>query len=258
MKRISAAMLSLVLVLGTVGSVAAQDDAENIKIGMANLSLCCPYFIGMSEAVEQEASAYDNVEVLVTNADGDVEKLTSDIEDLIAKKRRRHRPLRRLHRGGARRPWQPSRKPASRSSWSTACSRAATTRAGSARTTTPSACRTASSSSSSWAAHGKLGVIRGGPADNTIGSDRTDGMLSQVEADRHRGHHLSRTSPAGARTAASRRPRPCWPRTPTSTPSSARTTPCAWGPRRSSRTRGWPTRSSWSAWTARRPPSSRS
>ncbi len=28
---------------------------------------------------------------------------------------------------------------------------------------------------------GKLGVIRGGPADNTIGSDRTDGMLSQVE-----------------------------------------------------------------------------
>jgi Entner-Doudoroff aldolase len=28
---------------------------------------------------------------------------------------------------------------------------------------------------------GKLGVIKGGPADNTIGSDRTDGMLSQVE-----------------------------------------------------------------------------
>ena len=51
---------------------------------MANLSLCCPYFIGMSEAVQQEASVYDNVEVLVTNADGDVEKLTSDIEDLIA------------------------------------------------------------------------------------------------------------------------------------------------------------------------------
>jgi DNA-binding LacI/PurR family transcriptional regulator len=76
----------LVLVLGTVGSVAAQNDAEKIKIGMANLSLCCPYFIGMSEAVEQEASVYDNVQVLVTNADGDVEKLTSDIEDLIAKK----------------------------------------------------------------------------------------------------------------------------------------------------------------------------
>ncbi len=29
---------------------------------------------------------------------------------------------------------------------------------------------------------GKLGVIRGGPADNSIGLDRTNGMLSKVEA----------------------------------------------------------------------------
>ncbi len=83
LKRSIAAVLSLAMALGAVGSVAAQED-ENIKIGMANLSLCCPYFIGMSEAVQQEAANYPNVEVLVTNADGDVEKLTSDIEDLIA------------------------------------------------------------------------------------------------------------------------------------------------------------------------------
>ncbi len=38
----------------------------------------------MSEAVQAEAAVYPNVEVVVTNADGDVEKLTSDIEDLIA------------------------------------------------------------------------------------------------------------------------------------------------------------------------------
>ena len=85
MRRLSAAVLSLALVLSGVGAAAAQEgEDDGIKIGMANLSLCCAYFIGMSQAVEQEAAYYPNVEVLVTNADGDVEKLTSDIEDLIA------------------------------------------------------------------------------------------------------------------------------------------------------------------------------
>src|SRR5262245_22633937 len=82
-RRLIAAALGVALALGAVGSVAAQDD-DNIKIGMANLSLCCPYFIGMSEAVKQEASNYPNIKVIETNADGDVVKLTSDIEDLLA------------------------------------------------------------------------------------------------------------------------------------------------------------------------------
>ena len=145
---------------------------------------------------------YANVEVVVTNADGDVEKLTSDIEDLIAQKRRWHRPERCLHQRGAGGPGRHHRRPASRWSWSTASSRVATTPAGSARTTTPSASRTASSSSTSSAAPGKLGVIKGGPADNTIGSDRTDGMLSKVAGQRHRGHRPIPTSRAGAPTAA--------------------------------------------------------
>ena len=83
MNRITAAAAAAVLTLGSVGVVAAQDD-DTITIGMANLSLGAPYFIGMSQAVEAEAVYYDNVDVLVTNADGDVEKLTSDVEDLIA------------------------------------------------------------------------------------------------------------------------------------------------------------------------------
>jgi ABC-type sugar transport system substrate-binding protein len=179
MKRISAAVLTLILVLGTVGSVAAQNDAEKIKIGMANLSLCCPYFIGMSEAVQQEASVYDNVEILVTNADGDVEKLTSDIEDLIAK------GVHGIVLSGAFIEAAPQ-------------ALAAIAEAGIPVVMVDRLLK--GGDYTSWvgpdnyaigvqdgqfiveqlAGSGKLGVIKGGPADNTIGSDRTDGMLSQV------------------------------------------------------------------------------
>ncbi len=179
MKRISAAILTLVLVLGTVGSVAAQDDTGKIKIGMANLSLCCAYFIGMSEAVQQEASVYDNVEILVTNADGDVEKLTSDIEDLIAK------GVQGIVLSGAFIEAAPQ-------------ALAAIQEAGIPVVMVDRLLK--GGDYTSWVGPdnyaigvqdgqfiveqlggaGKLGVIKGGPADNTIGSDRTDGMLSEV------------------------------------------------------------------------------
>lgn len=60
----------------------AQDDP--IRIGMVNLSLCCAYFIGMSEAVEAEAAVYPNIELIVTDANGDIAKLTSDVEDVLS------------------------------------------------------------------------------------------------------------------------------------------------------------------------------
>ena len=60
--------------------------AKHITIGMANYTQCCAYFIGMSNAVQDEAKNYSNVQVLVTDGGGDVAKLTSDIEDLISKK----------------------------------------------------------------------------------------------------------------------------------------------------------------------------
>ena len=40
---------------------AAGGPAEKITIGMANLSQCCAYFIGMNNAVISEASHYPNV-----------------------------------------------------------------------------------------------------------------------------------------------------------------------------------------------------
>ncbi len=64
----------------------ATTQAKHFKIGMANFSQCCAYFIGMNKSVIAEASSYPNVEIISTDANGDAAKLNSDIEDLIAKK----------------------------------------------------------------------------------------------------------------------------------------------------------------------------
>jgi ribose transport system substrate-binding protein len=67
-------------------SSVAAPVAKTFKIGMANFSQCCPYFIGMNTAVIAESKMYPNVEIISTDANGDAAKLNSDIEDLIAKK----------------------------------------------------------------------------------------------------------------------------------------------------------------------------
>lgn len=177
-KRLATAMLAASLVFATVGVASAQDDGK-LKIGMANLSLCCAYFIGMSEAVQAEAANYSNVEVVVTNADGDVEKLTSDIEDLIAQN------VDGIVLSGAFIEAAPAAlasitaagipvvmvdrklKGGDYTSWVGPDNYAIGVQVGDFIT-------------NKLAGAGKLGVIKGGPADNTIGSDRTDGMLSKV------------------------------------------------------------------------------
>ena len=76
----------LLAACGTASTTATVAQAKKIKIGMANLSQCCAYFIGMNKAVIDAASAYPNVEIISTDANGDAAKLNSDIEDLITKK----------------------------------------------------------------------------------------------------------------------------------------------------------------------------
>lgn len=178
-KRIGVTVLSLALALGTIGSVTAQED-DGIKIGMANLSLCCPYFIGMSEAVQQEASFYDNVEVLVTNADGDVEKLTSDIEDLIAQE------VDGIVLSGAFIEAAPAALAAIQAAGIPVVMVDRLLKGGDYTSWVGPDNRGIGEQNGAFiveqlGGQGKLGVIRGGPADNTIGSDRTDGVLSQVE-----------------------------------------------------------------------------
>jgi ribose transport system substrate-binding protein len=84
--------LTIVLVMAVVlaacsqaaPTTAPEASAKSIKIGMANFSQCCPYFIGMNDAVLEEAKAFSNVTIISTDADGDAAKFQSDIEDLIA------------------------------------------------------------------------------------------------------------------------------------------------------------------------------
>ena len=87
-------VLSIVLVLAITlvacaqagNSPAAGTTAKPIKLGMANFSQCCPYFIGMNDAVVAEAKAFSNVTIISTDANGDAAKFQSDIEDLITQK----------------------------------------------------------------------------------------------------------------------------------------------------------------------------
>ena len=70
---------------GQAAPTAAPEEAAGpIKIGMANFSQCCPYFIGMNNAVMEEAKPYSNVTIISTDANGDAAKFQADIEDLIA------------------------------------------------------------------------------------------------------------------------------------------------------------------------------
>jgi len=80
-------VLLVVLVLAAcapAGDTKPAGEAKTIKIGMANFSQCCPYFIGMNDSVVDEAKAYSNVTIISTDANGDAAKFQSDIEDLIA------------------------------------------------------------------------------------------------------------------------------------------------------------------------------
>jgi ribose transport system substrate-binding protein len=161
-------------------ATTAPGAAKTIKIGMANLSLCCAYFIGMSNAVEAEAKNYSNVQVLVTNADGKVEKLTSDIEDLISKKVDgviisgafiEAAPAALAALNNAKIPFvmvDRKLKGGDYTSWIGPDNYAIGQEVGDFLKTKLNNT-------------GKVAVIRGGPADNTIGSDRTSGLHSKLD-----------------------------------------------------------------------------
>ncbi|UCC86989.1 MAG: substrate-binding domain-containing protein [Anaerolineales bacterium] len=188
MKRfLTLGTLLLVLALTIVScrqAAPAEEGAgevRDIKIGMVNFSLCCPYFIGMSQAVEEEAAYYENVQLLITDADGDAEKLTSDVEDVLAQN------VDGLIVSGA---------------WLEAAPAAldAIQKAGVPVVLVDRLLK--GGEYTSWVGpdnyligvqdggyivdrlggEGFIVVLRGGPADNSIGLDRTNGMLSVVEA----------------------------------------------------------------------------
>lgn len=75
----------LVLVIGVMSSPIMAAKSSKIKIGMANFMLGAPYFAGMSKAVQEEAAAYPNIQLFVTDAQGRADKLLADVDDMISK-----------------------------------------------------------------------------------------------------------------------------------------------------------------------------
>jgi ribose transport system substrate-binding protein len=171
------ALAAVATVFATAGSSAPKDS---LKIGVANYTLSAPYFVGMSKAVQSEAAPYSNVTVYVTDANGDAAKFTSNVEDLLTKSPDglilSAGPLEsapaalnaiekagvpvvmvdRLLKGGSYTSWVgPDNFTIGKQDGSYIAKR--------------------------LQGKGTLLVIRGGPADNSIGLARTNGVLSVID-----------------------------------------------------------------------------
>ena len=79
LRKLTMSVATLALVAGG----AAADD-NTITIGVANLFYGAPYFAGMDVAVHEEAEVFENVDVISTDAGFDAARMASDIDDLIA------------------------------------------------------------------------------------------------------------------------------------------------------------------------------
>jgi ribose transport system substrate-binding protein len=172
----SATCAAIVGTLMTAGVAQAKD----IKIGMVNLSLCCAYFVGMDEAVRDEAKNFPNVKILSTDGGGDAAKLTANVEGLLNQGvdvliisgawieaapaaleaiKQANVPVvmvDRLLKGGAYTSWVgPDNRAIGEGIGDYIVKR--------------------------LGGKGTVAIIRGGPADNTIGSSRSDGVKAKLE-----------------------------------------------------------------------------
>ncbi|HEY5269966.1 MAG TPA: substrate-binding domain-containing protein [Anaerolineales bacterium] len=150
--------------------------ARTFKIGVANFSQCCAYFIGMNDAIKSEASQYSNVTIISTDANGDAAKLNSDIEDLITQK------VDGIIISGAWLEQLPSAMDSIKTAgipvvlvdrqWKSGY----TSYVGPNNTTI--GVQDGQYIADRLGGQGVVVVIKGGPADNSIGLNRTNGLLS--------------------------------------------------------------------------------
>jgi ABC-type sugar transport system substrate-binding protein len=175
---IAVILVALCAPVATPSRAVAQE--KTIRIGMVNFTLCCAYFIGMSDAVKEEAAYYSNIELIVTDANGDAAKLTADVEDVLAQQ------VDGIIISGGPLEAAPAALDAIKAAGVPVVLVDRKLKGG---------------DYTSWigpdnyqigvqdgqyivdrlGGKGRLVVLRGGPADNSIGLDRTNGMLSVVE-----------------------------------------------------------------------------
>jgi ribose transport system substrate-binding protein len=86
--RIGAVLLAGTLALGLTAcgsdDGAGGEDGGSRTVGVANFTLGGPYFNGMDKAIKAQADA-KGVTIISTDANGDAAKLASNVEDLISK-----------------------------------------------------------------------------------------------------------------------------------------------------------------------------
>jgi ribose transport system substrate-binding protein len=182
-KLVTSVLLILAIVVGVYAPAAATRvtaQEKTIKIGMVNFTLCCAYFIGMSDAVQEEAAFYPNIQVVVTDAGGDAAKLTSDVEDVLAQN-----PTGIIISGG---PLEaaPAALDAIKAAGVPVVLVDRKLKGGDYTSWIGPDNYTIGVQDGKYivdrlAGKGRLVVLRGGPEDNSIGLDRTNGMLSEVD-----------------------------------------------------------------------------
>jgi ribose transport system substrate-binding protein len=184
MKKIAGCVLvgALAVSLAACGDSGGSGGTakKTLTIGVANYSLQAPYFIAMSKAIETEAKTYSNVKVISTDAQGDAAKLTTNVNDLLTQKvdgiiisggplnaapaamnaiKQKNVPsilVDRKFAGGQYTSWiGPNNLQIGQGDGKYIADR--------------------------LKGNGTLAVIKGGPADNTIGLDRTNGLLGVVK-----------------------------------------------------------------------------
>ncbi|NLF78487.1 MAG: sugar ABC transporter substrate-binding protein [Chloroflexi bacterium] len=176
---IAVVLVALCVPAAPAAQVAAQEDT--IRIGMVNYTLCCAYFIGMSDVVEEEAAFYSNIEMIVTDANGDAAKLTSDVEDVLAQ------GVDGIIISGGPLEAAPAALDAIEAAGVPVVLVDRKLKGGNYTSWIGPDNYTIGVQDGQYIAErlggeGRLVVVRGGPEDNSIGLDRTNGMLSIVEA----------------------------------------------------------------------------
>jgi ribose transport system substrate-binding protein len=175
--------LKLVLATGFAAAIlsAGAVNAKDLKIGMVNLSSCCAYFVGMDAAVKDEASRYPNITIISTDAGGDAAKLTSDVEDVL------NQNVDGIILSGAFIEAAPAALEAITAAGVPVVQVDRLLKGGDYTSWVGPDNRAIGEGVGDYIVNrlggeGKVVIIRGGPADNTIGSDRSDGVKAKLEA----------------------------------------------------------------------------
>jgi ribose transport system substrate-binding protein len=87
-RQLGGLLLTGVLAVGLAACSSSSNSPKksgSYTIGVANFTLSGPYFNGMDAAIAAQAKTKSNVKIISTDANGDAAKLASNVEDLLSR-----------------------------------------------------------------------------------------------------------------------------------------------------------------------------